>query len=161
MGGVPSRPDPAPAQAQAQAPSPAPAPAPPPPEELPTIWDVDPARGGTICLRGAEPVRLARSAPADSTRLQIVGRAGASRSLDWPAGATFLDWPSDLPAADGATFELRGAGAGARTRIAFRRLASVPPDAQLGDPVALAELFVAQGCRAQLDRLVEATLVDG
>ncbi|HKR24637.1 MAG TPA: hypothetical protein VJS15_05225, partial [Allosphingosinicella sp.] len=110
-----------------------------------------------ICLRGAEAVRLTRSVPADST-LEIVGPGGARRSIDWPAGSRFLAWPGDVPVADGATFELRGSGA--PTRIAFRRLANVTLEAQLGDPVALAELFLAEGCRAQLDRLVEATLVD-
>ena len=128
VGGVPSRPDPAPAQA----PAPSPAPAPAPPEELPTIWDVDPALrpARSAC---APPSRSGWRGPLRRTRPGSRSPAAAGASavarLARP-GPPSLAWPSDLPTADGAAFELRGAGAAAHERrIAFRRLASVPPDA--------------------------------
>lgn len=123
----------------------------------PTIWDVDPAWTGTICLRGGAAVRLVR--PAGSGAVGIAPAGGAPRPLAGDSAARFLAWPAELPIADGAAFDL-GTGSAEPHRITFRLLPQLSPGAAGGEPVALAELLVAHGCSAQLDRLVEATLVD-
>jgi len=127
--------------------------------DLPTVWDVDPAWAGAVCLRGGSAVRLVRPDEAGAAPLELVPAGGAPRTLTWDASARFLAWPAELPIADGAVFELRS-GTAAPHRINVQLLPQLSPEAARGDPVALAELLVAQGCRAQLDRLVEATLVD-
>lgn len=127
-------------------------------EPLPTIWDVDPAWTGAVCLRADQMTRLARS--GGSAPLEIIAADGISRRVAWEAGTGFAAWPGDLPIIDGAAFYIGGEGAAAPRRILVRLLRDLPEAVASGDPVALADAFIAQGCAAQLERLVEATLVD-
>ncbi len=131
-----------------------------PAPELPTVWDVDPAWTGIVCLPGGSAVRLVRPAQAGAVPLEIAPAGSGPRTLAWNTATRFLAWPAELPITDGAGFDLRTGSAAEPRRITFRLLQELPPGAASGDPVALAELLVAHGCRAQLDRLVEATLVD-
>lgn len=135
------------------APSPAPTPA-----ELPTIWDVDPAWTGAVCVRADRMTRLAQT--DGSAPVEIAAADGTSRRVSWEAGSRFAAWPGDLPIIDGAAFYISGEGAAAPRRILVRLLRDLPEAVASGDPVALADVFIAQGCTAQLERLVAATLVD-
>lgn len=127
---------------------------------LPTIWDIDAAWSGTICLWSGRDVSLWRADAAAALRLSILAADGASGSVEWPAGDQFAAWPADLPIADGAAFALRRDATGVPQRIAFRLVAQPSAGLDSSDPVALADAFIAQGCQAQLDRLIEATMLE-
>ncbi len=131
-----------------------------PAADLPTIWDIDPFWTGTICLRDLRGPRLVISDGAGPLRLEIEGPGRALRSVAWGANERFRDWPAELPISDGAAYRLLIDSLARPSDIRFKLLPELLQGAANGDPVALAEVLVAQGCRAQLDRLVEATLVD-
>ena len=130
------------------------------PPDLPTIWDIDPFWTGTICLRDFRGPRLVISDEAGPLQLEIEGPGRALRSVRWGANERFRDWPAELPVSDGAAYRLRIDSLARPSDIRFKLLPELPQEAASGDPVALAEVLVAHGCRAQLDRLVDATLVD-
>lgn len=111
-----------------------------------------------MCLRADQATRLVR--PAEPVPVEITAADGISRRVTWEGGTRFAAWPGDLPIAEGASFYVNAEGWAAPRRIVFRLLGGVPEAVASGDPVALADAFIAQGCTAQLERLVEATLVD-
>ena len=116
----------------------------------PTIWHVDVTQSGTICLANAGNVMLWRPDATAPDRLTITAPGGASRQLDWPAGQATLAWPSDAPIAGGGAYGFRQAGVAVPTQIVFRTLNSEPSDLQ-----AVAAALIENGCRDQLDVLVE------
>ena len=117
----------------------------------PTIWQVDVAKSTTVCTTSATKPSLWR---ADATRAATMtlngGRPQTTRQLSWRAGQATLDWPRDVPIADGVEYRIMWDGAPAPTRLQFRTL-PIRPSA-LDDT---ASLFINNGCSAQLDRLIE------
>lgn len=116
-----------------------------------TIWQVDVSQSSTTCLTGTNPVTLWRPEASQATTLIIAGDRGVTRNVEWPAGRTTLAWPSDLPIADGAEYQLRTGAGAVPSRIRFRTLDSEPGDIQ-----AVAEALIQAGCQEQLDLLVES-----
>ena len=112
------------------------------------LWDV--AQSGTVCIAAPVGVRLWRSGWRRSETLTIAAPDGRTQTLRWPAGASILDWPASVPAADGAVYELRRSRSPLPARIRLRRI-----DAQSQDVQTLAEGLIRNGCRAQLDLLVD------
>jgi len=90
------------------------------------------------------------SAPAAT--LTVTGANDMSRRLDWPAGASKLGWPGDLPAGEGAQYRLSWPGTAAPTTIRLHILPQSPQPADLEDA---ASMLIANQCLAQLDRLIE------
>jgi hypothetical protein len=116
-----------------------------------TIWQVDVSQGGTMCLASASDVMLWRADPSQPATLIITGPRGVSRNVPWPAGRSTLAWPSDLPIADDAEFQLRHGAVAVPARIRFKTLASEP-----ADMTAVAEALIQNGCQEQLDLLVDS-----
>ncbi|MBX3561602.1 MAG: hypothetical protein KF780_07275 [Sphingomonas sp.] len=115
-----------------------------------SIWQIDVSQGGTVCLANTSEVTLWRPDASQTASLAISG-SGASRTLSWPAGNVTTAWPSDLPIANGARYQLSQAGTAVPTNITFRTLASAP-----GDMQAVAQALIANGCQEQLDLLVDS-----
>ncbi|MGZ8346528.1 MAG: hypothetical protein ACXWUP_05375 [Allosphingosinicella sp.] len=115
------------------------------------IWDVDVSQGGNLCLADAAPPTLWRSDAAQATTLTIAGAGGASRQLTWPAGEATINWPADLPVAEGRPYQLRQPGMAVPATVSFRRLRSQP-----GDIPAVAAALIEAGCQEQLDLLVDS-----
>ena len=114
----------------------------------PTLWHVDVARAGTVCV--SDPARIALWRADASTPLALtVAGGGASRSLTWPAGQNALDWPAGLPIAEGLDYRL-SRGGGAWTMIHFHTLAGRPEATE-----EVASALIGGHCTAQLDLLVE------
>jgi hypothetical protein len=116
-----------------------------------SIWQIDVSQGGTVCLANTSEVTLWRPDASQTASLAISGAGGAARTLNWPAGSTTATWPSDLPIANGARYQLSQAGTAVPTSITFRTLASAP-----GDMQAVAQALIANGCQEQLDLLVDS-----
>ncbi len=115
-----------------------------------SIWQIDVSQGGTVCLANTSEVTLWRPDASQTASLAIAG-SGASRTLNWPAGNVTADWPSDLPIANGARYQLSQSGTTVPTSITFRTLGSAPVDMQ-----AVAQALIANGCQEQLDLLVDS-----
>ena len=115
-----------------------------------TIWDVDASQSGTMCLAGNSNVRLWRPDSSQTATLTVSGPNGASQTLNWPAGASTIAWPTAVPIASGAEYQLRQSGSPVPARILVRTLDSQPTDIQ-----AVAEALIRNECREQLDLLVD------
>jgi len=119
----------------------------------PDIWQVDVSRDGPVCIANPTGVTLWRP-NADSVATLIVGQAGGNDpvALLWAQGQHAAAWPSSLPLQSGAEYELRAAPERPATRI---RVAGVV--APSVSNLELAAAFIANGCQAQLDRLIDTT----
>lgn len=114
-----------------------------------TIWQVDVSQSGTMCLANARDVTLWRPDASQTASLAISGPGGA-RTLEWPAGRATLAWPSDMAIA-GGEYQLAQSGVAVPSRVTFRPLGSAP-----GDMQGVAEALIRNGCREQLDLLVDS-----
>ena len=119
----------------------------------PDIWQVDVSRDGPVCIANPTGVTLWRP-NADSVATLTVGQAGGNDpvALPWAQGQHTAAWPSTLPLQSGAEYELQAAPGRPATRI---RVAGVV--AASASNVELAAAFIAHGCEAQLDRLIDTT----
>jgi hypothetical protein len=115
-----------------------------------TIWDVDASQSGTMCLASSSGVRLWRPDSSQPATLTVTGPNGASQTVSWPAGAATVAWPTAVPIASGAQYQLRQTGSPVASRILVKTLASRPTDIQ-----AVAEALIRNECREQLDLLVD------
>ena len=114
-----------------------------------TIWDVDASQSGTMCIASRSGVRLWRPDSSRSATLTITGPNGASQTVNWPAGAATLAWPTSLPITSGAVYQLRQTGSPVPSRVLVKTLDSRPTDIQ-----SVAEALIRNDCREQLDLLI-------
>jgi hypothetical protein len=116
----------------------------------PTIWHVDVTQSGTMCLASTSNVMMWR--PDSSTRqtLTITGPGGRVQRVQWPAGRAVLAWPAGSPIASGGAYTFQQPGVAVPVQITFRTLRSEPHDLQ-----EVASALIENGCREQLDLLVE------
>ncbi|MDT9600458.1 hypothetical protein [Sphingosinicella rhizophila] len=117
--------------------------------EKPSIWDVDVNKASTYCVVRPESIRLWRedissNAPLTITRVQD----NKTIEVDWAAGGSKLDWPSQWPASDGGEFRLSTPGA-KPVAVRFKTLSEEPRGWE-----NTASTFIDNGCTAQLDLLI-------
>ena len=117
----------------------------------PSIWQIDVSAGGTVCLTSAAGATLWRPDHGAATRLSIRGPGGASQQATWPAGAATLAWPSSMPIANNASYELAQAGTAVPTRVQVKLIGPVSTEYQ-----AMADSLIRNGCQQQLDLLVDS-----
>ncbi|MGQ0659993.1 hypothetical protein [Sphingosinicella sp.] len=117
----------------------------------PSIWQIDVSAGGTVCLTSATGATLWRPDHSGATRLSIRGPSGASQQATWPAGAATLAWPSAMPIANNASYELTQAGTAVPTRVQVKLIGPVSTEYQ-----AMADTLIRNGCQQQLDLLVDS-----
>ena len=89
---------------------------------------VDPQRSGTYCIAPASSIWITR--PATERAVYTLRRLGRTRTLGWPAGATRMEWPVDVPIEDGNQFEIAADGA-ARTTVTFHVMPAATGPAQV------------------------------
>jgi hypothetical protein len=121
----------------------------------PSIWAVDVAKSSNMCVLDPSMVSLWRadsSAPATLTITRLPD--GATRQLNWEAGASTLAWPADLAVANGGQYRLSLAS-GAPASITFKTLAERPSG--LDDT---ASVLLANQCSAQLDLFIDTVKTD-
>lgn len=123
----------------------------------PSLWYIDVGHPGTVCVVGADRVRLWRAATqGDATfSLRAVG-GGASHSVTFADGDTLAPWDTAvLPITDGASFALTGPDGAGDGTLTFAVL-----DSASEDPEALAQQLINKGCVQQLGLLTAATMID-
>jgi hypothetical protein len=114
------------------------------------IWQYDVTSSGRACILAGHPLTLWRPTSARTVQLSIMPQTGPVRTLGWSAGQSILAWPSDLPLADGASYQLSWSGDAAPTRVTTRMLGRV--DANDLDAVAAA--LIANHCDGQVGVLI-------
>ena len=102
---------------------------------------VDSQHSATYCVDASTTVWLTR--PVEDAAVVALKRQGNRRTLVWPRGADRIEWPSDVPIDDAATFEVVLDGI-SHAAVTFH---------QLSDTTGLARLAQAMtfGCHAQFD----------
>lgn len=113
-------------------------------------WQIDAFRSGTACVADPANVTLWRADPSDRVRLSIASE-DKTQNVDWPAGASTLQWPAAIPVRAGADYRLAPRGRSEATRL---RILAVPNAS--GDNQAIAATLIRFGCTAQLDRMLAA-----
>jgi len=116
----------------------------------PSIWQIDVSSSGTVCLPSASNATLWRPDSSGEARLSIRG-PGGSQQVSWPAGAATLAWPSSLPLANDARYDLTQAGTAVPTQVTVKLVGPVSTDFQ-----QMADTLIRNGCQQQLDLLVDS-----
>ncbi len=116
-----------------------------------SIWQIDAAQSGTHCLAGDGAPSLWRADASAAAQATLEAPDGSRREIAWAAGEESALWPADLPAGDGADYELRQPDVAVPARIRLRRIAPPPSDIP-----AIAAALIEAGCQAQLDLLVDS-----
>lgn len=120
-----------------------------------TIWHVDVAQDGTVCLPAEGGPMLWRADTTEAMELTVAGPGGASETVHWPAGESSLAWPAGIAVSDDAEYHFHAAGVAVPQTIRVQLLGAVESDLS-----AVAEALIENDCREQLDLLVETAPTD-
>jgi len=123
------------------------------PVASPSLWYVDTARTGTVCLPDLTRAQLWRSNAAAPVAWTLT-RAGSAKpvAMTFAANQNVRSWPvADLSLEEGVDYKL--AGSGLASPVTIRFVAIGKPSA---NPEDVATALIGKGCSGQLDRLVEA-----
>lgn len=122
--------------------------APPP---LPTDpWVIDIGQSGDHCAAANGPVKLWRGKNVKAWVVSLKNLADKSKSTtNWPAGASTLEWPSDVTLVNGARYLLRKKGSRAVKKFTMHLL---PGD--LPSPTHKVAWMADKGCKTQAKRLL-------
>lgn len=116
----------------------------------PSPWNLDISQSGTVCLADGGPPTMWRPSSEDAVKLNITS-AGKTTTVNWPAAEASIDWPTSLPVAEGADYQLAIVGGPTPETVRFVKMAAIPADA-----VDAAQALIERGCQNQLDVLVDS-----
>jgi hypothetical protein len=121
----------------------------------PSLWYVDVAAAGTVCLPTATNVRLWRAdTQAESTyAIAPEGTSRASSSVTFPAGEMLARWTANQPPVAGTTYRIGHGGSIGPVEVRFVFLDQTPEE-----PEALASTLIANGCLVQVEQMSSAML---
>lgn len=117
----------------------------------PSIWDIDVAQGGRVCVNEASKLNLWRPDSEADSKVTIRSPDGKSQELSWAAGKALAAWPSAMPVKTGASYQVEWPGTGDSSSLDVVLIQSPPTDL-----VGAAQVLIANGCQAQLDLLVKS-----
>jgi hypothetical protein len=117
----------------------------------PGIWEVDATQSGKVCVSDSKSLLLWRPESDAPITIQIRSSDGQSQELNWPAGKAEIAWPSALPIASGAEYQVEWPETGDKSSLAFVKVSSPP-----NDLVGAAQVLIENGCQKQLDVLVDS-----
>lgn len=118
-------------------------------ERSPSIWDIDVTQSGKVCVADAKKLQLWRPDSDVAESVEIRAPDGSAQKLDWAKGKALASWPESLAVSSGAKFEIASSERPDKSSLEVVTLSSVP-----ADPVATAQVLIANGCDNQLDLLV-------
>ncbi|GLV23365.1 hypothetical protein TomMM35A_32040 [Sphingobium sp. TomMM35A] len=113
----------------------------------PSLWLVDVAQPGALCVTDPAAVRLWRADAAKPATVRISG-GGAQASADFAANEAIAAWPAALPVKDGAAYRIDAGGRSTDIRLALLGAADAGIE-------GMASALIAKGCQAQLDLLID------
>ena len=117
----------------------------------PSLWYVDTAKSGTMCVTDTSRAMLWRKG-SDMPVMLTLARVsdGKKMPISFAAGQAVRAWPvNDLTITENTEYRVSGAGLAKPTSIRFAVI--TPSDTVDG----LAQTLIAKGCTAQVDLLVE------
>jgi hypothetical protein len=117
----------------------------------PSIWDIDVAQGGRVCVNAASKLNVWRPDSEADSKVTIRSPDGKSQELSWAAGKALAAWPSAMPVKTGASYQVEWPGTGDSSSLDVVLISSPPTDL-----VGAAQVLIANGCQAQLDLLVRS-----
>ena len=119
----------------------------------PSLWYVDAARGGTMCIADLTRATLRRTEAgrADTWTITRI-RDGKTVPISFAARQNVRSWPiSELGLAEGTEYRLTGGDLAAAVTLRF-----VAVGTPATNPEDVATTLIGKGCAAQLDQMVEA-----
>jgi len=117
----------------------------------PSIWDIDASAGGKVCVAEKTPLQLWRADSEAPITVQIRSADGASQTFSWAAGKALASWPAALPIKTGAHYSVEWPDGGDSSKLDVVTIANPPVDL-----VGAAKVLLENGCKKQLDLLVES-----
>ena len=117
----------------------------------PSIWDLDVTQSGKVCVNNRSKLKLWRPDAEGAVKIQIRSADGKSQEVDWAAGKTSTMWPSALPIANSAQYQIEWPESGEKSSVTFVTVSAAPTDL-----VGAAQLLIENGCQNQLDLLVDS-----
>lgn len=115
----------------------------------PSPWNLDVSQSGTMCVAGSG-LKMWRPNSEEAAKLSISGGAGASATVDWPAGKSTVEWPAAVKITSGAEYQLAMADGASAQTVRFAIMPAIPQDI-----TDAAQALIQNGCQNQLDVLVE------
>ena len=116
----------------------------------PSIWDLDVTQSGRMCVSDLSKLKLWRPDTQSAVKMNIRSADGKTQELSWAAGKDAL-WPSALPIANSAQYQIEWTGSGDKSSITFVTVPKPPTDL-----VGAAQVLIENDCQNQLDLLVES-----
>jgi hypothetical protein len=113
----------------------------------PSLWLVDVARSGTVCLTDPARVRLWRADPAAEASFAITAPGMDAASVTFPASEGIAAWGAASPLSEGVAYTI------GTSEVTFKFLAEVPEE-----PEALVQALLERGCTMQVEQLATAML---
>jgi len=115
----------------------------------PSIWDIDVTQSGKVCVVDAKKLQLWRPDSGAEEAVEIRSADGQAQKLVWARGKALAGWPSALRLKSEGKYEIASTVRPDKSNLEVVTLKSVPTD-----PVAVAQMLIANGCQNQLDMLV-------
>lgn len=116
----------------------------------PTLWHVDVAQSGKVCITDSDNVMLWRPDATKAAKLTVRNANGTNQAVDWPAGQTVLAWPAGVPIDGGVEYSVAVEGEAEPTKLVFAPLSTVPTDL-----TSVATALIENHCDTQLDLLIQ------
>jgi|SRR5690349_16758554 hypothetical protein len=117
----------------------------------PSIWDIDVTQSGKMCVSSASKLQLWRPESESAVKISIRSADGKSQDVDWAAGKASTLWPTALPIASGAEYQIEWPETGDKSSVTFVTVPNAPADI-----VGAAQVLIENGCQHQLDLLVQS-----
>lgn len=120
----------------------------------PSLWYVDVARPGTVCLPASGNVRLWRAdTQAESTYAISADGTDGGTSVTFPAGEMLAGWGSGGRPEAGKPYRIGHGSNTGPVEVSFVFLDQTPEE-----PEALAAALIANGCMVQLEQMSSAMM---
>ncbi len=117
----------------------------------PSIWDLDVTQSGKMCVSDRTKLKLWRPEATSAVKMNIRSADGKTQELSWAAAKADAMWPSALPIASSAQYQIEWAGSGDKSSITFVTVPKPPTDL-----VGAAQVLIENDCQNQLELLVES-----
>ena len=113
----------------------------------PSLWLVDVARSGTVCLADSGRVRFWRADPSAEASFAITAPGMEAARLTFPASEGIAAWNAAAPISEGVAYTI------GTSEVTFQFLTEVPEE-----PEAMVQALLARGCTMQVELLATAML---
>jgi len=117
----------------------------------PSIWDLDITQSGKMCVSKTSKLNLWRPDAQAPAKINIRSADGKTQAIEWAAGKASVAWPSALPVANSAEYQIEWPASGEKSSVQFITVTNAPADL-----VGAAQVLIEKGCQNQLELLVES-----